>query len=331
MKNRSLLAVSVFVLMPLAFLTVGCATSEDRSELATEYYNLGTAFFDLGDLDRSADYFSRALELDQSLARASYNLARVYVLQNRFADAAELLEALRLEDPTNTVVLETIGYVYYSLEDLDLAREAYAEVIEIDPGNKNALFNLARVEVDRDALVPARDLLRRAVELNPDDTEALTLLASVAERLGDDDDALSNYERLRDAGSAPAEPLLSLARLYAGSQRYDKALEVLEEVLALPDAGSLSGEAEFSKAEILLTAAQETESGLAALESALIGGFTDADRIQTMLEDPRLVAGIQVQSLLQSYGMAGAEDPPVEQGDDPDQAGQAEPNSGSGQ
>lgn len=282
-----------------------CATPADRSELATEYYNLGNAFFELGDFDRSAEYYSRALDLDETLARASFNLARVYVVQNRFDDAIEILGQLRLQDPANTIVLETLGYAHFSLGQEIPARETYLQVLTIDPGNVNVLYNLAQIELAAGNDAVALDYLDRATQLDPGDTEVLALLASTATAAGDEERALVSLEQLLDSGNAPPQSLLDLAGIYESNERYDRALEVLDIVTQTEDTG-LAAQADFRKAAILLTAAQESEAGLAALEAALTRGFSDAEAIAGLLDNSDIISRTQVETLLESYGLFGS-------------------------
>jgi tetratricopeptide (TPR) repeat protein len=289
----------------------GCTTTMDRSELATEYYNLGTAFFDLGDLPRSADYLSRAIELDESLARASYNLARVYALQGRFDEAEELLQSLRLMEPENTTVIETLGYVAYSRGDMDGATAAYDQVLEIDPGNVNALYNRAKIADESDELELAADFLRSASVLEDRDAGILELLASVEERLGNSDGAISALEDLRALGSVSVEARLRLAGLYEGAERYDLALEELEIVIAAAEDLASQAEALFRKGRILVTAAQEPDAGLQALRMAFEAGFLDMEQIDQLRENPAIDDLGEVRDLLAEHAPP-TPDQPVE-------------------
>ena len=284
-------------------LVSGCTTTMDRSELATEYYNLGTAFFDLGDLTRSADYLSRALELDESLARASYNLARVYALQGRFVEAEELLQSLKALEPENTMVLKTLGYVAYSRGDLDAAAVAYDDVLRIDPGSVNAFYNRAIIADESNEPERAAELLRSARAIDDGDAGVLDLLASVEERLGNAESAISALEDLKALGSTNSDALLRLAALYEVAERYDRALEELEGVIVAGESLESQAEALFRKGRILLTAAQEPEAGLEALRSSFASGFADAERIEQLRDDPALVASGEVRELLAESGL----------------------------
>ncbi len=293
-------AMTVFA---IGVFVSGCTTTMDRSELATEYYNLGTAFFDLGDLTRSADYLSRALELDESLARASYNLARVYALQGRFVEAEELLQSLKSLEPENTMVLKTLGYVAYSRGDLDAAAAAYDEVLRIDPGSVDTFYNRAIIADESDEPERAAELLRSARAIDDGDAGVLDLLASVEERLGNADSAISALEDLKALGSINSDAMLRLAALYEDAERYDRALEELEGVIVAAESLESQAEALFRKGRILLTAAQEPEPGLEALRSSFASGFSDAERIEQLRDDPSLVASGEVRELLAESGL----------------------------
>lgn len=298
-RSRRLLS-SALVGLALLLGFSSCATTMDRSELAVEYYNLGTAYLDLGDFERSADYFSRALELDESLARASYNLARVYVVQGRYDDARNLLESLREQEPQNTIVLETLAYVAYSEGDAERALDYYDSVLQIDPGNINAIYNSALISFESDDPERSVVLLRRGRETDPEDTGMLGLLARVENQLGNTDDAIGALEDLRDLGAADPESTLLLASLYEEIERYDRALEELDTLVGTGDEAVVA-EAQFLRARILLTAAEEVEEGLLALAAALDAGYADTESLGSLLEDPALPSEGEVRDLIESY------------------------------
>ena len=57
--------------------------------------------------------YQRALELDPSLAAATYNLARLYIEDRRFDEAEEILLALVGADEENTLLYETLGWLQF--------------------------------------------------------------------------------------------------------------------------------------------------------------------------------------------------------------------------
>ena len=290
-------------LLAALMLLAGCTTTLSRSELAAEYYNLGTAFFDLGELERSADYLSRALELDETLARASYNLARVYTLQQRYDQAEALLQELLTEDPDNTTVLATLAYVAYSAGEQERAVELYDRVLAIDPGNVGALYNRALIAMERDNNEYAASLLRQADELTEADAEVFERLAEVEQRLGNTKAAIAALEELVATGNTDTDLLLELASLYESIERYDRALDTLDALLDDAPTAEAAAPAESRRASILLTAAEEAEQGIEALQFALEAGFSDVERLEELREAANLVAAEEVDDLLREYGI----------------------------
>ena len=85
----------------VVFNLASCASGVPEKDVAPLYYNLGNAYFELGELDRAVESYLKAIELDESLARASFNLAKVYVEKNQLDKASRILEELLTEDPEN--------------------------------------------------------------------------------------------------------------------------------------------------------------------------------------------------------------------------------------
>lgn len=77
---------------------------------------------------------------------------------------------------------------------IDEAVHAYGAVLETDPGNEFALFNLGRIDFLRGELEAARARLEHALKRRPGFADAHILLASVREALGDLPAALSSLE-----------------------------------------------------------------------------------------------------------------------------------------
>ena len=79
-----------------ALLFSGCTSQVQQKDLATEFFNLGNAYFELQKYDKAIEYYMQAIELDDTLIKANYNLARVYIEKNDFNKAQEILRAIIL-------------------------------------------------------------------------------------------------------------------------------------------------------------------------------------------------------------------------------------------
>lgn len=80
--------------------------------------------------------------------------------------------------------------------DLDLAERLYAQVADSDSRNAIAVVGLARVAARRRAPELARELARRAIDIDPDEAAARRLL-----------DELERRAAVEAAPAAPARPV----------------------------------------------------------------------------------------------------------------------------
>ena len=66
--------------------------------------------------------------------------------------------------------------------DLEIAHRLFAQVADADPRNAIAVVGLARVAARRQAPEHARELARRALDIDPDEAAALRLLDELERR-----------------------------------------------------------------------------------------------------------------------------------------------------
>lgn len=92
---------------------------------------------------------------------------------------------------------------------LDLAREAAARAVALDPAYSTARATLAGLSSRQGDYEGALDMLRQALELNPNDATALGTYADILDRSGEHDASLAAWEAL--ARIDPAGPTLRLA------------------------------------------------------------------------------------------------------------------------
>lgn len=124
--------------------------------------------------------------------------------------------------------------------DLDGAEEAYLRVIQLDPQNEFAYYNLGLISQTRGDLVSAESSYRTAITIDPDFVAALFNLAILRTDAGATREAIDLYEHIIDvtpAEGANAETirLLASAHLNLG-------------FLLIDDGDQARGEAELDEA-----------------------------------------------------------------------------------
>jgi tetratricopeptide (TPR) repeat protein len=102
---------------------------------------------------------------------------------------------------------------------LELAREAAAKAIALDPAYSTARATLAGLISRQGDYDGALEMLRQALELNPNDATALSTYADILDRAGDHDASLAAWralERIDPAGPTLRLALTARAQMFTG-------------------------------------------------------------------------------------------------------------------
>ena len=178
---------------------------------AYEAYLQGRFYWGKQDIEKSLQYFQRALAAD-----GSYALAYAGV-----ADA-------------NAVLGDPLFGVLPPKETYARARAAAEKALELDPSVVEAHVTLAFIE-DRynwDWAAAEREF-RRALELNPSDAIAHQYYALHLTRMGRTDEALAEMKRAHQLDPLSVWISMHLGWEYYVGRRYDEALGQLQETLAM--------------------------------------------------------------------------------------------------
>jgi tetratricopeptide (TPR) repeat protein len=116
---------------------------ETRPELSVGYAALGEAYQGLGDLDKAAEYYEKALEIDDRCTRARANLAYVAYLDKDYGGSIQGYNRVLADNPGDADALYNLATVYEKV-DRSVARMKWQEFIELysgDPGEAVRVAN----------------------------------------------------------------------------------------------------------------------------------------------------------------------------------------------
>jgi len=106
--------------------------NEDNYKLALEYftmahkfypqdyeylYNMGTSYFNLGDIDKSVELFRQTIDMNPKYENAWYNLGVVYYKQNKLKDALDCFMTIKSINPGRTDINPTIEYLEKAVQN----------------------------------------------------------------------------------------------------------------------------------------------------------------------------------------------------------------------
>jgi tetratricopeptide (TPR) repeat protein len=229
-----------------AIATLQAAIKEDP-QFALAYSRLAETDSALGYDTEAEEYSRKAVDLSQQLPVAEKylieaNHARVMKDNNK---AIEAYGNLAKTFPDNTDVEYALGSLYVETGDYDKAREQFARILQSDPKNIKALWQMGVIEIRRNnpqaALDPLNKGISLAIEVDNQEQRALLLQAAgVAYRfMNKPDEAMRNYKESMEINRRLglkrllAVNLVEMGLVQSSQGRPDEALSSFEQALKI--------------------------------------------------------------------------------------------------
>jgi tetratricopeptide (TPR) repeat protein/TolB-like protein len=156
--------------------------------------------------DQAEEAYSKAIDLRPFFAEAYVGLGDAKASKGDVNGAIGAYQKALVHNPLSAKVHASLGKIYYAEKGLYYESvQAYKKAVDLDPTNTEARMGLAEVYEDKGLYPEAIGEYRKVVELDPKNTGALYNLALVYERT-DPREAITLWERyIQLAGSQPTE------------------------------------------------------------------------------------------------------------------------------
>lgn len=142
----------------------------------------GTRLLRKGKAAKAVPLLQQAYESQPDHLDAALNYGGALILTGQFRKAIPVLEALREREPKNAMVWTNLGAAYLGNPVLatddqqEQAIEAFEKALAIDPRAPSVAYNLGLIHRDREDYQEAIRWLQRALQTNPSDQHARSLL-----------------------------------------------------------------------------------------------------------------------------------------------------------
>ncbi len=247
MNKRKILEYLVFTFLVIsvfcfAFILVGgnAILAEDEAEFDAKISEIAEKYEEI----KSSEDFEEELQLMENVKAKAQNLQQEYPHRSRANwEAAKAYSNYNYF--ANLEEDETINV-------LEKGKEYAERAIEEDPENARAHFWLGSIigELGQEqgimgslaSVDPMQEALEKAIELDPDFAPAYDVLARLYRQapgwplsIGDDEEALKYSKKSVEVAPNNSTYLWRLYEIYRELDREEKAEEVLEEILDLPE------------------------------------------------------------------------------------------------
>jgi len=162
----------------------------------------GSAALEL-DLDDAVTYLQRVADLAPEDADAWRGLGTALANEGRTQDAAAAFQRAVDLDPDDHAALVDLGHALYILGQESEAISLLVRAAEREPGNIATLRGLVEMYLETDRLPLALVTARKIVHWQPDDVLATVDIADLSLTLGNLNDAVDAYNRLRQIDTEP--------------------------------------------------------------------------------------------------------------------------------
>lgn len=115
-------------------------------DYALAHNDLGVLYYNEGNKEKALKHYEQAAQLEPNNLTFQKNLADFYYVEaGRVEEALQIYIKLLDANPTDTETLLILGQICESLKKVDDAKVFYNKVLEIEPGNANAIEKLREV------------------------------------------------------------------------------------------------------------------------------------------------------------------------------------------
>ena len=176
--------------------------------------------------------YREAMRIDPKFFDAYDSLAKVYLRQNRTADAFAALKQAETEIGLTAAISNATGEAYLHGKDFARAADAFRAAIETNAAYNEARFNLANSLRDQGKLEEARQQYEATKALAASLPGLAEALGHLYLKLGQTDKALAEFDVALKAEGATVELRLAAADVFLAAGKPDRAKELGESVLA---------------------------------------------------------------------------------------------------
>lgn len=201
---------------------------EINPEFKWALYNLGV-LYEKKDPRKAIEYYKRTIEKDPNYAIAYYGLGNVLEgLKEEDEALANFKRAIEIS-PEYADAYNAMGNILYNQGKYEEAQTLYEKCLEVNAEFKWAYINLGRLCAKKDPQ-KAIAFYRKAIETDPNYTDAYNRWGNVLLDLGQDDEAQAKYEKCIEIDPEFKWAYLNLGILYEKKDQ-NKAIDYYRQAI----------------------------------------------------------------------------------------------------
>lgn len=194
---------------------------------------MGSLHSRLRQYDQAVEVFTQAMNSDPNNYRVAFGLGLAHIKLNKPEQAIASLEQCTRINPNFPDAFYNLGLAFQSVGQLENAARAYEQFVEINPGPAwTGLNQLGSIYMQLNQYDKAIGAFQKVVNDNPQDLKAHYNLAQAHDNLRQYSQAATHYRKLIELNPKDAASYYNLLfRLYTKAEDYTNAIQVSQEIL----------------------------------------------------------------------------------------------------
>lgn len=212
----------------------GCAQEAGRltGGGALQTYVQGVYAYESGNPE-AIETLRQAVQENPSLIMPRILLGKIYKDKGDYASAIEYYRSVTELDPHDPEHRYNLGVSYQMIQRLQEAASSYQAALKLNPDDFGSNMNLGLVYLALGDIERAVKFTERATELRPNSAEAQANLAVTLDSAGQYSRAENAYRRSLEMAPVQAGTLVNYANNLLAQQKWQEAVQVLNEALKL--------------------------------------------------------------------------------------------------
>ena len=169
-------------------------TLED-TKLPHVHFNLGIAYFYLGNSSRAEKHLHLTLKYDPHFPKINETIADLLIRRKSYGEAVKYLRRGIEIDSYSSTSHYLLGIAYSGLYDWKSAYDEFVTAIDMDPNEARAWEKCGEVLLNLQRLDEAESYLKKALELDPNIADTFVDFGFLSLQRGQPDEAMSYFSR----------------------------------------------------------------------------------------------------------------------------------------
>jgi tetratricopeptide (TPR) repeat protein len=178
------------------------------------------------------DILREALDQGADINLVLNDLGHALMVTRQYHQVINLGKNRSLSKEGQLIWLLLSGNAYSSLNDNSSARSAFEQALAIDSNDIRALSVFASFELNQQNVNVAKKLIDKVISLYPNDSRVWNLSGQYYDKVFEQTNALTAYEKAHNLNAEDPMVQRKLAHAYTNTGQYDKALGIIEMILA---------------------------------------------------------------------------------------------------